>query len=150
VYTLERELTQSDVIIVIDALHELFGQGWRFELESITEGGIQVVEWPDRESTDAFKTLRLGSSQWPWITCVDGWRGGTEIVFTGQVMRTYLKAFYEAPCWTVGELEKWHCAWARVGAKVVRKSLYPKHKYVSREGCLGNKPVRKRFRDVAV
>lgn len=146
-YKLEHHLTQSDVIVVLDALHEIFGHGWKFELEAITEGGIQVTQWPGKELR-SFKTFRLGAPEWPWITPTSAqeWRDSEEQVYEGKVLRTYLKAFFEAPCWSVQELEKWNRAWARVGAQVVKKSLYPKHKYTSSRDAT-TKPVRKRFRE---
>ena len=161
-YKIHDKLTRKDIILVIDALNEIFGQGWNFQLEPITEGGIEVVQWPGKPK-HAFKTLRFihDKIQWPWITSLSAaeWRESDKVVLEGCVFDTYLKAFFGAPCWSVRELEKWNRAWARVGVTVVKKTLYPKHKYISYGGYLAAMkpmvgkasqkatPVRKRFRD---
>jgi len=121
------------IVELIDALHRQFGAGYTFYLDAITEGGIEMTQWPQRDSDEAYKTFRFKfpdpAGVWPRICAqtLDEWRAheaGTIIwqphdqkhipqgVLEGG---SYLKAFYGAPCWNKTELSKMVLALETIG-----------------------------------
>jgi hypothetical protein len=86
-------LSTHKVCGLLKSLHETFGEGHKFEPESITEGGIVWRQWPGKRPDDreSYKSMRFhpleaaitrkgrgqhrhGSTdvgQWPWIGRVD-------------------------------------------------------------------------------
>ena len=120
------------IVDLCDALGEVFGPGYEFLPEPITEGGIVMSQWPGRGGADdvrtttpPFKTFRFQMQtvgnlyKWPWITSprdtLERWRKlkGTpsdQVIWSrvsrsGKVEgRLFYKSFYGAPCWTPCEV----------------------------------------------
>lgn len=153
IYRLERHHFAA----VVAALNQIFGKEWRFGL--VTDG-IEVLEWPGREfgmyKMFNLKPLKNGTIHWPLLPEGDSWRKSTKVVVDNLEFASTLSAFYGAPCWSLGEIEKWNKAWARVGVTVQRDTMYPTSKYISYDYNVGvtekkktelsGTPVKKRFR----
>lgn len=120
-----RDLTQRDLILMTDRLSEVFGSGWKFEPEAITEGGIIISQWPFKTPA-MYKTFRFSAysdsvlwKEWPWVQ-IDyrtEWLASNTVIFNRdpiypkprvyrQWIGTCLKAFDGAPAWTREELIK--------------------------------------------
>jgi hypothetical protein len=103
-------VTKSDLIHITDRLGDVFGKGWKFEPEAITEGGIIVKEWPGK-TPSMYKSMRFrlgGIRKWSWPPVLDEhrmeWEHSNEIVWPAlsnrprkDWCRTYIKAFDYAP-----------------------------------------------------
>lgn len=95
---------------------EKFGGEYIFEPESITEGGIILVQFPGKQNK-MYKTMRhhLTSKnyernvRWPWIdkkNVMEDWRDDSGILIPINTLSdTFLKAFHGAPTWTVDEIK---------------------------------------------
>jgi hypothetical protein len=126
-YLLERH----HLVAVVTALNQIFGKGYQFGLAKISNGGIQVLEWPGKE-VGMIKIFCFHSESINW-TCINEneWHESTRIVIDDLKFTSELIALYGAPCWSVKELEKWNKAWAQVSVTVQKHSLYPTSKYIS-------------------
>ena len=114
-------VTKSDLIHLTVCLGEVFGEGWKFEPEAITEGGIVVEDWPGKTPL-MYKSMRFhygvsARSKWRWPSVPDEhrleWEHSNEVVWHAlskhprkDWCNTWIKAFHYAPPWTVGELRK--------------------------------------------
>jgi len=98
-------------MLICDELASRFGGGCKFLPETVTEGGIEMVDWYNKKPNE-YKTIRLhGIGKWPWITQEEMqdnfelWRNSDDAISDRPVeIHTFLKAFYGAPCWTKYEL----------------------------------------------
>lgn len=122
-----KDMTKKDFIIFIDELNETFGEGWKFDLEPITEGGIVVTEWPGK-TKDMYKSMRFSRhsmnkdlrNDWPIVRHTgyrEEWMKSDSVIFKqdprdsqprtlDECIGTNLKAFFGAPAWTKDELRK--------------------------------------------
>ena len=113
------EITKADFIRIVNRIGDVFGDGWVFEPEPISEGGIVIKNWPGR-TTEMYKSMRFHYSiegqHWSWPTIFledpcEEWRGSIDVVWPALSPRvrkdwctTFLKAFNFAPAWTVAEI----------------------------------------------
>jgi hypothetical protein len=87
---------------------------------------------------------------WPYISdnTLHEWRTGMEVIIYGKGCNksldggTFLKAFYGAPCWTLGELRRFRDAFSAGGISCLKK--LPSEKSLSATGQLGKQFKRKR------
>lgn len=98
------------------------GGTYRFEPERITEGGLEMIDFPGKRG-DMLKTMRMhmytkkgrfsGGEfiKWPWIEddmdVLTEWTASPDtgiLIPSGATADTTLKAFKGAPVWTVIEL----------------------------------------------
>lgn len=122
-----RNMTKKDFVLFVDKLDEAFGEGWKFDLEPITEGGIIITEWPGK-TEDMYKSMRFSHhcmnedlrNDWPIVRLADyreEWLQSDDIIFKQDPLDsqprtlngcigTNLKAFFGAPAWTKDELRK--------------------------------------------
>lgn len=132
-------ITTKSIVTLIDTLSELFGPGYVFEPEPITEGGIVMTSWPNKESTpkkgnnDCYKSFRFhfpDHGKWPFIrrNTLESWRNTeAEPIWSPKVHQvkkktvteligaTWLKAFNGAPCWTPEEIDRFVLALEEIG-----------------------------------
>lgn len=139
IFDCEFPLMRKHIFLLLKSLENVFGTGWVFALEPVTNGGIQIVDWPGREA-GMYKTLRFASMgvedtiHWPWIEhdSIKQWEHSSELIVVCKcAFGTVLRAEGGAPPWTLREVEQWAVAFEILGAVVRRKSLYPKSKYVT-------------------
>ena len=107
VYTPSPEgFTFEDVERTIAALNAEM-PGHTFMTEPITEGGIQLIEWPGKKPK-GYKSLRLGIGNWPWLPRPPDAEAHNLKLESCTVhpdeFCTVLKAFDGAPGWTPQEL----------------------------------------------
>lgn len=116
-----RTITKADFIRIVNRLNGVFGDGWVFEPEAISEGGIVIKNWPGK-TREMYKSMRFfyrdpktGQFSWPTVTLeyYQEWEQSDDIVWSPLSLRprkdwcvTRLKAFRFAPPWTVQELRK--------------------------------------------
>lgn len=80
--------------------------GYLFAPEPISEGGVEITDWPGKTEARAFKTFRLMSTEgYPWVDE----ETSDEFVFTmprsdKHYVTIKLKAFDSAPPFTDAEL----------------------------------------------
>ncbi len=112
-------VTKADIVKLCKRLQEVFGPGWEFRPEAVTEGGIQVTHWPGKVGS-MYKTIRFrykcpDISTWSWpcvpTDCMEKWKDAKDVVWYPLSPRprmqwcyTWLKAFHHAPPWTRPEL----------------------------------------------
>lgn len=141
-----RNITQREIILITDRLGEVFGPGWKFEPEAITEGGIIITQWPGKTS-EMYKTLRFSlvfnseplRNKWPIVKPVyrEEWLQGTALIFKAdptyphrrflsEWIGTRLKAFWDAPKWTRTDLMKFEVVFSEFGFIVHYKESYIK------------------------
>lgn len=88
----------------IAAAREL-GEGYRLEPEPISEGGVQFTAWPGKVGDKPYKSVRFcGLRNWPLLTsdfCDDT---TIHLESSQGSLGFFLKAFYDAPPFTVREL----------------------------------------------
>jgi hypothetical protein len=101
----------------LNELYNLEDNSIKILPEAITEGGM-VFEKGTNQHNKGYKTMRhsfthlkqsnRNNSKWPWITkkTYEEWNNSDDIlIFSPTECSTYLKAFGEAPAWTLKELE---------------------------------------------
>lgn len=101
-----------------------------FESETISEGGIIMKNYPEREDHH-YKTMRirftdLHSCDWPYVDpdVMTSWSNSNGLICgANQVIHTVLKAFHGAPRWKLKELEIFEECLSSIGMIVVGK--YP-------------------------
>ena len=80
--------------------------GYSFSPEKISEGGVEITNWPGKTSERAFKTFRLLSTRnYPWVDDSTP----DDSIFTmphgdKRYFNVKLKAFYGAPPFTTDEM----------------------------------------------
>lgn len=119
-YLVSQNVTKQTFIKIIDEINAAFGEGYEFDLEPITEGGIIWRQWPGK-LPGHFKTFRLCIRDWPDIapSWKIIWQNNTEVVLkSGEIHFTTLKAFYGAPAWTMEEVEKFRSVLAKHGLEI--------------------------------
>eukprot|EP01083_Nonionella_stella_P226602 804593_1 len=119
-----KDISKNDIYELCISLNTNFGKGYGFLPEPISEGGIEMVSWPDKEAK-MYKSMRIGikyngnKGKWPWAninTVMQQWQGNQEIIFAkNQSMSTFLKAFHNAPSWTIQELELFESSFRSIG-----------------------------------
>ena len=139
-----RDVTTKDIVNLCEMLEIKFNKYYdtnefKFRPEPIGEGGIKVVNFPNK-TDKMYKTLRIWIDKqpidkWPWITetTFDEWKKNNEehkIISKDRDLRTFLKAFYGAPIWTIYELEIVKECIENVGIQVIMKTS-PKKKFLS-------------------
>ena len=81
------------------------GEGYRLEPEPISEGGVQFIAWPGKVGDKPYKSVRFcGLRNWPLLTsdfCDDT---TIHLESSQGSLGFFLKAFYDAPPFTVREL----------------------------------------------
>lgn len=142
-FSVTEPITTRNIGTIIEVLTSVFGEGYEFQPEPISEGGIIMTKWPGKEG---FKTIRFNfgrqtNSKWPWVT--DGAFAGTTTIWDKVGLEkykggTYLKAFYGAPVWTPEEVQHVVHAFDAAGF-VCLKSSIPGKKKLRETGLLGKK-----------
>ena len=100
-----RDVTSGDLCKACEHLNRVYGEGYRFEPECISEGGILLSSWPGK-TAGMYKSLRLNCPDHRYRTD----RTAEEVIYPhgrdrgGRYIQTILKAFHEAPAWTLEEL----------------------------------------------
>lgn len=85
-------------------LFEATFPGVKCRPEPITDGGVQLIHWPGKQTQEEYKSFRFLSSQgYPWID--EGTRDDASFFLSnrGKVV-IKLKAFYNAPPFSDAEL----------------------------------------------
>ncbi len=117
-----KNITKKEYIEICEELNvgfaEKFGGSYSFQPESITEGGLVMVQFPSKDGR-MYKTMRhrlvynnrLGMRtciSWPWIggdETIEAWKLDESVLIpSGTESDTFLKAFHGAPCWSIAEL----------------------------------------------
>jgi hypothetical protein len=114
--------------------NKAFGGEYSFRPEPISDGGIVFKSWPGK-NPEQYKTLRLHTHGFPWITeeTFQEWKTcdeAKELLFLDTYnyqrigrkpppQQTTLKAFRGAPKWKVEELHIWTRCFEEVGITVV-------------------------------
>ncbi len=140
-------ITTKTIVDFIDALAQRFGDGYVFELEQITEGGIQMTSWPEKKDlANALKTLRFElGCKGPVIKSdtLERWRNEPSIaIWTAKRDEKLkgaigLKAMQGAPCWTKREVSLIMDALNTVGFKCLKSSM-PTNEDMKSFGELGD------------
>lgn len=109
-FAFDGQLTKDMVASICKELSRLFGEGYIFEQEAITEGGILMKAWPGK-AEHHYKTMRWYGFEWPWVIQGERWEGREDIIEKdrwrwGNRISTFLKAFHGAPCWSIDEIMK--------------------------------------------
>ena len=125
-----KDISSKDISELCRFLNVSFGDGYLFEPERITEGGILMKQWPNKGDI-MYKTMRMSfginGSKWPWISTHDPTNEYTILDKTicthGTEISTFLKAFHGAPSWTIDELRKFEQCLSSIG--LVIKGEYP-------------------------
>lgn len=127
-------ITKDDIARIIDNLHLLFGVGYEFKLEPITEGGILWTKYPEQKPDlldyKCFRFQIYGHGKWPRITEKEGeldheWRNNKDPIWTNikKPFPTCLKAFYSGSSpWTNHELRLFEQAF-KEGAGIIFKKM---------------------------
>ena len=114
-----RRIDKSDLWRMTARLRDVFGEGWAFRPEAVSEGGILISDWPGR-LPPMYKSMRLSESEtWPFADSdwASAWEHDCSEVMPAahpSVLErprkgwrtTFLKAFRDAPSWTPEELLK--------------------------------------------
>lgn len=144
------DITTHTIVNLCIALENEFGDGYLFVPEAITEGGIEVADWPGRRSDEEYKTFRFSQQEgefgcWPSFTetptatLTAWWTDDARVIFPldrekkNSARGSLLKSFYGAPVWTVAELRKVAAAFEAVGLDCVRSTI-PGARKLSEEG----------------
>ena len=100
--------TFKDVEDTTVELNETMPPGYKFAAEPISEGGIEMIDWPGK--TKGYKSIRLGIGNWPWLT--DGTPSVSDVTLERRYTNlpegqfsTFLKALDGAPSWKARELD---------------------------------------------
>jgi hypothetical protein len=153
VFVAKTNITTKTLISLIDALVIQFGDGYTFEPEPISGGGILMTHWPGMaEGSCCYKTFRfvtcMSGGRWPWIVkekTLEQWRSEPESVIwqpekfrPPYKFRIFLKAFYGAPVWTKNSIEKVTSAFASIGISHLKSSVPSNKAMCDFGGSLGN------------
>lgn len=123
-----RTITTLDILQLCQDLRDTFNATYNsteyeFEPEGISEGGIVFRSLPGNQ----YKTMRLGIYQcgkWPWVN-IQKWKDDPITILQADVeVQTFLKAFDDAPLWTLQELKLFEQCFAKIGLQ--RVGAYPK------------------------
>jgi len=162
----QANVTRHSIVRLIEEMHREFGPGYTFVPEPISEGGVQMVHWPNISATAKseghYKTFRFqwngdGEEKWPWIedpaTVVTRWSAAPDVPIWASVeprrgicvdrkpqlrrFGIFLKAFHGAPCWTLSEVKSLANAFQRAGFRVVVSSLPKGEKKLHKFGDAG-------------
>jgi hypothetical protein len=108
-----RAVVKGDIVRLCELLQQSFGEGYNFEPEAILEGGIVWKDWPGK-SGEMYKTMRFSYNvSWPSVSdnVMEDWKNSEDVTNIinkpnncGKYVRTFLKAFDDAPYWTRKEL----------------------------------------------
>jgi hypothetical protein len=134
-----RNVTRRDIILICDRLGEMFGTGWKFEPEQISEGGITITRWPGK-TDEMYKSMRFKTTypseilrnDWPSIRLPDyreEWLQSDDIIFKQdptlpkkrsleEWLCTFLKTREGAPLWTLKELKMMEFIFEEFGISV--------------------------------
>lgn len=145
-------ITTKTIVDLVHGLRERFGEGYEFNLEPITEGGIEMIHWPDKQEHEVgmLKTFRFHihyGGEWPQITRdhLRQWEkyGYETVIWKAPSLKKplkgnlYFKAFHGAPPWTLEEIGFIVSAFESLGFKCP-KSKIPKKKNLQDIGDLGS------------
>lgn len=120
-FHMRTDVTKGRMYDIIRDFAAKLGPGYVLDLEPITEGGIIFRSWPGKDpekNKKQYKTIRFNCAdrKWPMIepdVTLRDWNlpGERDVVVypsevygVGQMIHTFLKAYYGAPCWTLKEL----------------------------------------------
>ena len=124
-YKISQNITKNDIMILCDNLSKEFGEGYDFEPEGITEGGIKMTNWPNKQE-EMYKSLRLCYNRnWPYIKDIKNWKENNDIVFikNNEKYNTFLKAFDNSPKWTRKELKNFQKCFENIGLYVFKSTI---------------------------
>jgi hypothetical protein len=116
-------ITKDSMISLCRALEQRFGDGNVFKPEGIGGGFILWADWPGKKDKKDYKCMRLMSNNsWPWVhmDCMTTWVNSEDIVIAKGAYDTFLKAFQNAPAWTLKELNVFKICLEERGFKVGR------------------------------
>jgi hypothetical protein len=119
----EMPTTKDSMISICRLLEQRFGDGNVFVPEGIGGGFILWADWPGRQDQKDYKCMRLmGNRSWPWVQkdCMTTWVKSEDVVIAKGKYDTFLKAFRNAPAWTLQELEVFRACLEEHGFKVGR------------------------------
>jgi hypothetical protein len=116
----------------LNELYNLNDNSIKILPEAVTEGGM-VFEKGNNEYNKGYKTMRHSfsylrqsnrkNSKWEWITekTYEIWNESEEtLIFAPSECSTYLKAFGEAPAWTLKELQIFKTCFEEYDVKVTK------------------------------
>jgi hypothetical protein len=128
-YKVTTPITKQVFVGLIDELTEAFGAGWKFVTEPITEGGIEITNWPGKLPKH-YKTLRLLRRDWPTITpnWREEWCSSSDVLLDVTPTKdswngTFLKAFHGAPAWSQKEIDMFIQVFESHGMIIRKKKL---------------------------
>ena len=152
-YTLisKKDITKKDIIELCELLTREYNNGYTFEPEGITEGGI-IFKFPDSEKKlpefkdEKYKSVRLHftncryggrerylcysySGEWPWINknTIIEWKDDNHVLLKEKhTIKIFLKSFHGAPPFTIDELKIWEYCFKKIGLEL--KGIYPTKK----------------------
>lgn len=85
---------RSHVLDLLDALKRVYGPGYDFAVEKITEGGIQFTNWPGKSHHAQYKSVRFPFYHtWPEINDSDDDR----VLFSSRQKLMRCKDIYDRP-----------------------------------------------------
>jgi hypothetical protein len=147
-------ISKNDIYRLCLSLNSKFGEDYKFIPEAITEGGILMNNFPNKND-NSYKTLRIRpgdrnmcDGKWPWINedfDIFEWKNNYDKIFINKkfinkkskfLIPTFLKAFHGAPVWKKNELLKICEAFEEIGFKYI-KSSFPSKKNLAQIGSLG-------------
>jgi hypothetical protein len=120
---LDTPITKDSMVSICRLLEQRFGDGNVFVPEGIGGGFILWADWPGRLDQKDYKCMRLMcNSSWPWVhkDCMTTWGKSEDIVIAKGPYDTFLKAFRNAPAWTLQELDVFKTCLEEHGFKVGR------------------------------
>ena len=146
-YTLlsKKDITKNDIIELCELLTSEYNNGYTFEPESITEGGI-VFKLPEFVRDDKYKSVRLNfkncryggresyfcdfyRGEWPFVnknTMIE-WKNDNYVLLKEKYkIDIFLKSFDGAHPFTIDELKIWEYCFKKIGLEV--KGKYPTKK----------------------
>jgi hypothetical protein len=129
---LNQDVTFGCIRRVCASLNVAFGPGHEFVPEAITEGGIKWVNWPGK-TEGMYKTMRFQTevNAYPAMHDPDGTNVADEYVAYPKVSKvtklaTVLKAFGDAPMWTMKELRVFAASLESEAGLKAMPSTYPR------------------------
>jgi hypothetical protein len=118
-------ITKDKIETLTTELNRRFPKGYSVKRDAISEGGFRINMWPgsDYDGKNHSKSIRFSHNsnggsmhKWPCIKDGDDWTGDETVIFEkGYEIRTFLKAFRGAPCWTMEEIGIFTEAFAMIG-----------------------------------
>lgn len=158
-----------------DAFCQRYGRRYAFRPEAISEGGIEWLEWPGKQD-DQYKSMRLRFHQYPQVDKINGptelllhcippeTDHTIEAISKARLRRhcvaqrrmermqrsklaSFLKAFGNAPAWTIEELDLFASCFGHVGILVKRvpkaSSLCYTRNHFQRDKPIKQKAIRR-------